>query len=64
MIVAVDGPAGVGKSSVCGQVAKDLGWFYLNSGVFYRATAYLVQSEGLELSTLPPSSIKASLTAL
>lgn len=37
MVVAIDGPAGTGKSTVAHQVAKDLGLVYLNSGSFYRA---------------------------
>ncbi len=37
MVVAIDGPAGTGKSTVAGAVAKDLGLTYLNSGSFYRA---------------------------
>ncbi|MBO4386927.1 MAG: (d)CMP kinase [Treponema sp.] len=37
MVVAIDGPAGTGKSTVAHQVAKDLGLTYLNSGSFYRA---------------------------
>jgi len=40
MIVAIDGPAGVGKSSVCKLVAEKCGLFYLNSGNFYRAITY------------------------
>lgn len=51
MIVAVDGPAGVGKSSVCSKIAKDLKWIYINSGVFYRACAFLTQTENLDFSS-------------
>lgn len=40
MIIAIDGPAGVGKSSVSKAVAKELGIFYINSGNFYRAITY------------------------
>ena len=37
MIVAIDGPAGVGKSSIAGHIAERLNFFNLNSGNFYRA---------------------------
>ena len=37
MIVAIDGPAGVGKSSIAGYIADKLNFFNLNSGNFYRA---------------------------
>jgi cytidylate kinase len=39
MIVAIDGPAGAGKSSVARAVAKRLGFSYLDSGAMYRAVA-------------------------
>ncbi|MBO4409438.1 MAG: (d)CMP kinase, partial [Spirochaetales bacterium] len=34
MIVAIDGPAGVGKSSIAKMIAVKLGLYYLNSGNF------------------------------
>lgn len=37
MIVAIDGPAGVGKSTISSKIARDNGFFNLNSGNFYRA---------------------------
>lgn len=37
MIVAIDGPAGVGKSTIARMVAESAGLYYLNSGNFYRA---------------------------
>ena len=46
MIVAIDGPAGAGKSSVAEHVAKTFGFLYLNSGNFYRAVTYMVLSTG------------------
>lgn len=39
MIVAIDGPAGGGKSSLAKLVSKEFGFFNLNSGNFYRAVA-------------------------
>jgi cytidylate kinase len=40
MIVAIDGPAGAGKSSVARAVAAKLGFTYLDSGAMYRAVAW------------------------
>lgn len=38
--IAIDGPAGSGKSSVAKKVAQDLNFNYVNSGLFYRSIAY------------------------
>ena len=37
MVVAMDGPAGVGKSTVAARVAREVGFLYLNSGDLYRS---------------------------
>src|SRR4029077_8281633 len=39
LTIAIDGPAGSGKSSVARQIAGDLGYTYLDSGAMYRALA-------------------------
>ena len=39
MVVAIDGPAGAGKSSVARALAHELGFSYLDSGAMYRAVA-------------------------
>ncbi len=45
MVIAIDGPAGTGKSTIAGLVAKKLNITYLNSGSFYRAlTLALIES--------------------
>jgi cytidylate kinase len=52
-IVAIDGPAGSGKSSVSKQVARELGFGYLDTGAAYRALAWAVQNlAGFELEKL------------
>ena len=52
-LVAIDGPAGSGKSSVSKQVARELGFGYLDTGAAYRALAWAVQNlDGFELDTL------------
>ena len=50
-IIAIDGPAGSGKSSVSKQVARQLGYGYLDTGAAYRALAWAVRNDivtGLE----------------
>ncbi|MCX6118347.1 MAG: (d)CMP kinase [Proteobacteria bacterium] len=42
IIVAVDGPAGSGKSSICAQVCRDLDWSYVNTGALYRVLALVL----------------------
>jgi len=45
MIVAIDGPAGAGKSTIASNLARKTGFFYLNTGNFYRAlTLALIQN--------------------
>jgi len=46
MVVAIDGPAGVGKSSIAKMIADKCGFYYLNSGSFYRAYTYAHQKSG------------------
>ncbi len=48
MIVAIDGPAGGGKSSVARTVATSLGFEFLNSGSFYRAVTWKVLESGAD----------------
>ncbi len=55
IIVAVDGPAGSGKSSVCRRAAIDLGVKYIDSGAIYRAiTWYFMDKYGDDLSVNNP----------
>jgi cytidylate kinase len=49
IIVAVDGPAGSGKSSVCSKTCKRLGWTYVNTGFLYRAVAYICRQRQIAL---------------
>ena len=49
MLVAIDGPAGSGKSSVARAVAGELGYIDLNTGAAYRAVALLALREGVDL---------------
>lgn len=47
LIVTIDGPAGAGKSTVAKQLAKRLGYLYLDTGALYRAVAWKVRSSGV-----------------
>lgn len=47
-VVAIDGPAGVGKSTVARTVAANLGVPYLDTGAMYRAVAWKALEEGLD----------------
>ena len=49
MILAIDGPAGSGKSTIASRVAENFGFFNLNSGEFYRAFALSHISKGRRL---------------
>lgn len=51
--IAIDGPAGAGKSTVAKAVAKDLGLIYLDTGAMYRATAYYAMQQGLDICDEP-----------
>src|SRR5664279_2684767 len=53
MIIAIDGPAGSGKSSVAKVVAARLGFHYLDTGAMYRAVAYRALSQGISLADEP-----------
>ena len=49
MIVAIDGPAGAGKSTVARRLAERLGFRYLDTGAMYRAVTWLALERGVEL---------------
>jgi len=49
MIVAIDGPAGAGKSTVARRLAERLGFRYLDTGAMYRALTWLAMNRGIAL---------------
>jgi len=49
MIVAIDGPAGAGKSTVARALAERLGFRYLDTGAMYRAVTWLAMQRGIDL---------------
>lgn len=48
-VVTIDGPSGVGKSTVSRKVAAGLGWTYLDTGAMYRAVGLQCQRAGISL---------------
>lgn len=49
MIIAVDGPAGAGKSTISKLIAKKLNINYIDTGAMYRAVTYKCLSEGVDV---------------
>lgn len=48
-VLAIDGPGGAGKGTICQLVAKKLGWHLLDSGALYRLTALAASKHGVAL---------------
>ncbi len=59
MVIAIDGPAGAGKSTVARGLAEELGFTYLDSGAMYRCVAYTCLDWGAD----PTASGEATSTA-
>jgi CMP/dCMP kinase len=53
LVIAVDGPAGAGKSAVGRRVAEALGLPFIDSGLFYRAVAWLAHEGGVASDDVP-----------
>ena len=45
--IAIDGPAGAGKSTIARRLAKDLGYYYVDTGAIYRTVAYFFDLWGV-----------------
>lgn len=58
MVVAVDGPAGSGKSSVSRGVARSLGMAYLDTGAMYRALTWAALRDGVDVGD--PSAVASA----
>ncbi|MEW9033815.1 MAG: (d)CMP kinase, partial [Planifilum fimeticola] len=50
LTVAIDGPAGAGKSTVARRVADELGLLYVDTGAMYRAITWKALQSGIDLS--------------
>jgi cytidylate kinase len=59
MVIAIDGPAGAGKSTVARALAEELGYTYLDSGAMYRCVAFTCLDWGAD----PTASGEATSTA-
>lgn len=62
LVVAVDGPSGSGKSSVCRRVAARLGLAYLDTGAMYRAATWWCLEQGVDLTD--EDAVTAAVTAM
>ncbi len=45
--IAIDGPAGAGKSTIAKRLAKELGFYYVDTGAIYRTVAYFLDLLGI-----------------
>jgi len=45
--IAIDGPAGAGKSTIAKRLAKELGYYYVDTGAIYRTVAYFMDLLGI-----------------
>ncbi|MBI4522885.1 MAG: (d)CMP kinase [Deltaproteobacteria bacterium] len=50
LIIAIDGPAGAGKSTVAKRLARELGYLYMDTGAMYRALAWKVLLKGIAVT--------------
>lgn len=57
--VAIDGPAGAGKSSISRKVSAELGFIYVDTGALYRSIAYTLNAKGI--TTEETDKIEATL---
>ena len=56
-VIAIDGPAGAGKSTVAKIVAKEMGYLYVDTGAMYRAMTWKALKDGVNLHD--PKALKA-----
>jgi cytidylate kinase len=53
LIIAIDGPAGSGKSTSAKLIAQKLGYLYIDTGAMYRAITFLTLKNGISLENIP-----------
>ncbi|MDQ7055294.1 MAG: (d)CMP kinase [Persephonella sp.] len=59
MIIAIDGPAGCGKSTIAKMIAKELGFTYIDTGAMYRAVALKLKRKNIN-----PEDVRAVLKVM
>ncbi|MGC5617311.1 (d)CMP kinase [Georgenia sp. Z1491] len=64
LLLAIDGPAGSGKSTVARRVAGSLGLAYLDTGAMYRAATRWCLSGGLDLAEPDPAAVTARVATM
>jgi cytidylate kinase len=64
LIIAIDGPAGAGKSTLARALARRLGYLYINTGAMYRAVAWQVLEKGISLDDVQTIGALASRTEI
>ena len=64
MVIAIDGPAGAGKSSVARALAERLGFTYLDSGAMYRCVALAALERGVDPGDAAATSDLATVLAI
>lgn len=52
MIIAIDGPAGAGKSTVAKKIAQKMGFLYIDTGAMYRAVTLKVLEKGIDINNI------------
>ena len=52
IVIAIDGPAGAGKSTVAKRIAKSLGYLHIDSGALFRAITYKIIEKGIEIDDI------------
>jgi cytidylate kinase len=53
-VLTIDGPSGTGKGTLCHQLAKHLGWHFLDSGALYRVLAYAAVKQAIAFADVQP----------
>lgn len=61
-IVTIDGPSGVGKSTISRRTAAELGFTYLDTGAMYRAVAWFLENEHVDITD--EAAVEKSLESL
>ncbi len=60
MNIAIDGPAGAGKSTIARKLAEELGYVYVDTGAMYRAMSLFFLEQGIAASNEQDISAAAS----